>query len=173
MDAERSLLLAELFEAIVVAGGDRGAVVSVHAGDPEPAPFALLDLASDLPRTEFAPEPLGLAWANGIPGFCDVPDVARHGGGSRKPAWRGGGRGGHEPRAVFAASFGSDGLMPWFLVVDGRTPRTLLCSEQRRRLAFIAGRCAGVVLHHDLASNPRPAMQQQAWGSVLGASLEP
>lgn len=142
-DVARAALLHDLRAAIAVAGGDRAAVVWVDEyGRGFVHPHAVLDLAFDVPRREFPSEPLAAAWVHGAPSVCDVPDRGRPSHALQRGA----------ARSVYAVALGSDGLRTWFFVVDGIAPREPLRGRAAERIAFLAGRCTGMVLHNDMDS---------------------
>lgn len=139
-DAEKSLILNEIWRALLLAGGDRGAIVWLDEyGSNLPHAFAVLDLASDRPRRLFSQIPLTSAWEMGVPGLLDLPDAEQE---------LGSDVGGI--RSVCAIALGSDGPRSWFLVVDSLTPRPSLSPFQAAELMFLAGQCASVLLHRDL-----------------------
>ena len=139
-DAEKSQILHQVWRALLLVGGDRGAVVWLDEYGPGlPHAFALLDLASDRPRRLFSPVPFASAWEAGVPGLLDLPDAE-----SRLGRDYGG------VRSVSAVSLGSDGPRSWFLVVDSLTPRPTLSPQAAGEFMFIAGQCASIVLHRDL-----------------------
>lgn len=139
-DRNRSRLLEHLWQAVSVAGGDRGAVVWLDEYGPGLAhPHTVLDLATDHPRRSFSAVPLRAAWETRVPGLLDIP----------QPGGRWGGLG--EGVASFCAvSLGSDGPRSWFLVVDSLTPRVALSEEAAGYLMFLAGETASIILHRDL-----------------------
>jgi tetratricopeptide (TPR) repeat protein len=50
-----------------------------------------------------------------------------------------------------AVALGSDGARAWFLVADGMSARVPLDRDTSGRLMYLAGECAAVVLHRDVA----------------------
>lgn len=140
-DRERALLLGYLWSAVSVASGDRGAVVWVDEYGPGLVHgHVILDLTSDRPRRAFQPEPLRMAWSEGVPGFFDSTgrDV---------------GQGVFDPvayRSVCAVALGSDGLRAWFVVVDSQTPRPRLSAEAAAEMMFLAGECSAILMHRDM-----------------------
>lgn len=146
-DYERSRLVLQLWRAVSLLGADRAAAVWVDEYGPGLAHvYCLLDLAADPPRRSFSLDLLRAAWAQGVPGMWDVPDVDR----SYSVALPDGVRSG------CAIALGSDGARAWFLVVDSHTARQLVSASVCAELMFSAGECAGLVLHRDLGE-PRQA----------------
>ena len=140
-DANRSKILQHLWEALSLAGADRGAVVWLDEYGPGSAhPHALLDLAADRPRRFFSPIPLRAAWDSGVPGLFDLPQA--------EGRW---GRLGEGIASTSVIALGSDGPRSWFLVIDSLTPRVALNRRTAGDLMFLAGEIASVVLHRDLA----------------------
>jgi len=137
-DPERASLLPDLRSAIAVAGGERAAVLQIYGGGDSPAyAWAVLDLGSDAPRRSFSPTLLARVPSGELSSaIIDLPDGA-------------GSLGAGALRSFFAAFIGNDQLHTWFLAVDGRTPRRPLSGDAIASLAFLAGRCAGCVLHRD------------------------
>lgn len=141
-DPDRSLILGHLRVAVSLVEGDRAAVVWVDEYGPGLVHVhCLLDLGSDRPRRRFAMELLRRAWEDGVPGLYDFPDLDRLEIGGGPDGVRGG----------CTVALGSDGARAWFLVVDGLTPRAPLSNEAGGALMFLAGKCAAMVLHRDLA----------------------
>lgn len=139
-DAEKSLVLHQLWRALFLVGGDRAGVVWLDEYGPGvPHAFALLDLASDRPRRFFASAPFTSAWEGGVPGLLDLPDAEEIAGPDRKGI-----------RSVCAVSLGSDGPRSWFMYVDSLTPRPALSPDLAGEVMFIAGECASILLHRDL-----------------------
>jgi len=136
-DPVRSELLEHLNELTDILGADRAAAVwldeyaadSVHA-------HVTLDLLSDRPRRSFPVEPLDRAWELGLPGVFE--------GSADTPKRIGEGAG------LFAVALGSDGVRAWFLACDSVGPRPRLGKKERQRVLFLAGACAGILLHQDL-----------------------
>lgn len=141
-DPDRSLILGHLRVAVSLVEGDRAAVVWVDEYGPGLVHVhCLLDLGSDRPRRHFSMELLRRAWEDGVPGLYDFPDLDRLEIGGVPDGVRGG----------CTVALGSDGARAWFLVVDGLTPRGPLSDEAGGALMFLAGKCAAMVLHRDLA----------------------
>jgi len=136
-DPVRSELLEHLNELTDILGADRAAAVWIdeYAGDSVHA-HVTLDLLSDRPRRSFPVEPLDCAWELGLPGVFE---------GSTDAAKRIG-----EGAGLFAVALGSDGVRAWFLACDSVGPRPRLGNEERQRVLFLAGACAGILLHQDL-----------------------
>ena len=139
-DAEKHRILDQIWRALTLVQGDRGAVVWLDDYGPGlPHAYALLDLASDRPRRLFSPAPFAGAWDVGVPGLLDIPD-----------AWEKLGKDGAGIRSVCTVALGSDGPRSWFLCLDSLTPRTSLSTSVAGDLMFIAGECASLLLHRDL-----------------------
>lgn len=141
-DPERSVVLGHLRVALSLIGGDRAAVVWVDEYGPGLVHVhCLLDIGSDRPRREFSMELLRRAWEDGVPGLYDFSDLERVDPAVAPEGVRGG----------CTVALGSDGARAWFLVVDALTPRSPLTEETGGALMFLAGKCAAMVLHRDLA----------------------
>ena len=139
-DAEKYRILHQIWRAVSLVQGDRGAVVWVDDYGPGlPHAYALLDLASDRPRRVFSPAPFAGAWDVGVPGLLDLPDA-----GDKL------GTDGRGVRSVCTVALGSDGPRSWFLCLDSLTPRGSLSTLVAGDLMFIAGECASILLHRDL-----------------------
>jgi tetratricopeptide (TPR) repeat protein len=139
-DRERALLLRYLWSAASVASGDRAAIVWVDEYGPGLVhAHVILDLISDHPRRAFPPEPLRLAWSEGVPGLYDVCE---------RESGHLGDSGGY--RSVCAVALGSDGLKAWFVVVDGQTPRPRLSKDASAQMMFLAGECSAILMHRDM-----------------------
>ena len=140
-DRERALLLRYLWSAASVTSADRAAVVWVDEYGPGLVHgHVILDLCSDRPRRAFQPEPLRMAWSEGVPGLYDA-------------GGRDGAHGLFEAgayRSVCAVALGSDGLRAWFVVMDGQTPRPLLTSDAAAEIMFLAGECSAILMHRDM-----------------------
>ena len=137
-------------------GSDRAAAVWIDEYGPGLVhPHVVLDLISDTPRRRFAAEPLRMAWNDGVPGKLDIPDLDRSGPIPIHDA----------ARSLCAVALGSDGTKAWFLVADGLNTRLPLDRETAGRLMFVAGECAGVLLHRDLpaGSGGRPRQRFAGW----------
>ena len=80
-----------------------------------------------------------------MPGKIDLPDLGRSGLISIHDA----------TRSLCAVALGSDGSRAWFLIVEGLGARLPLDGETSGRLMFLAGECAGVLLHRDLPAGGR------------------
>ena len=140
LDPDRLRVLHHLGEAVERSGGDRAAVVWLDEYDVElPHPFAVLDLGADTPRRDVSVELIHRVWRDGGPTALDVP--GREAVGVLAP---------DAARAAFAVSLGSDGLRAWFFVLEWPRPRDPLPPDVVDDLLFLAGECAGVVLHRDL-----------------------
>lgn len=141
VDVERSRVVEHLAEVARLLACDRAAVVWVDEYGPGHVhAHVVLDLVSDVPRRRFPAEPLRLAWNDGVPGKLDLPDLER---GTAIPLHEAG-------RSLCAVALGSDGTRAWFLVADGFSARVPLDRDTSGHLMFLAGECAGVVLHRDL-----------------------
>lgn len=97
--------------------------------------YCILDLLRERPRTRFDVK-LAEAWSGGIPTYRD--EAASGNTGTRGNA--------------LSIALGGDGSYSWFIVADALAPRVPPSREARDELMFCAGRCAGVLLHSDLAS---------------------
>ena len=145
-DGERFRVVHHLAEAARLLAADRVAAVWIDEYGPGVVhPDTVLDLLSDIPRRRFAAEPLRLAWNDGVPGKIDLPDLGRSGLISIHDA----------TRSLCAVALGSDGSRAWFLIVEGLGARLPLDGETSGRLMFLAGECAGVLLHRDLPAGGR------------------
>jgi tetratricopeptide (TPR) repeat protein len=144
-------------------GSDRAAAVWIDEYGPGLVhAHAVVDLLSDTPRRRFAAEPLRMAWNDGVPGKLDVPDVDRSG---PIPIHDAG-------RSLCAVALGSDGTKAWFLVADGLNTRLPLDRETSGQLMFIAGECAGVLLHRDLPAGTRGRPRQRFAGWPVLRDIE-
>ncbi|MGW8266261.1 MAG: hypothetical protein ACWGSQ_07830 [Longimicrobiales bacterium] len=154
-DAEKSLILQQLWRALLLVGGDRGGIVWLDEYGPGvPHAFALLDLASDRPRRFFPAGAFSSAWEAGVPGLLDLPHAGEVVGPDRRGI-----------RSVCAVSLGSDGPRSWFLYLDSLTPRPALSPDLAGDIMFIAGECASILLHRDLQeehSAARPLSSSRA-----------
>lgn len=135
-EGERSRFALPVWRAVYLVGGERGALVWVDDYD-KPGkqlhPFFVLDLASETPRTTFPPELLGELRGN------------EGGGPILSETFPGG-------AAVF---LGVGEGRRWFLVVhDGGLPRQPMDGTARNDLLFLAGECAGLLLHRRLDEHP-------------------
>ena len=145
-DPERRHVLEHLSGVVTLLGCDRAAAVWVDEYGPGLVHVhTILDLHSDAPRRRFPVEPLRLAWNDGVPGKLDLFDLGRS-----TPLLL------HDAaRSLCALALGSDGARGWFLVADGLAARVPLDRETSGHLMFLAGECAAVLLHRDLARRPR------------------
>ncbi len=140
-DPERSRVASRLAEALAVVEGDRASAVWVDEYGPGLVHVhCLIDAGADEPRGDFPIEPLRDAWDRGVPGLLDRPGSELSGG------TQGG------ARSLRAVALGSDGSRAWFVIVDSAGRRIPLDAIRRTRLMFVAGECAGVLLHQDVAS---------------------
>lgn len=147
-DGDRSKLVMRLWEAVEVVRADRAAVVWIDEYGPGMVHVhCLLDLGAETPRRAFAIEPLRRAWEEGIPGLLDESELT-HSGDRILP---------EGPRSLSAVALGSDGVRAWFLVADSRSPRSPLSEMAVESLMFLAGECASIVLHQDLAGSAESA----------------
>lgn len=143
-DPDRSVILGHLRVALSLLDGDRAAVVWIDEYGPGLVHVhCLLDVGSDRPRREFSMELLRRAWEDGVPGLYDFPDLSREEVAAGPDA----------PRSGCSVALGSDGARAWFLVVDALTPRPSLPDPVAGGLMFVAGKCAAMVLHRDLAAS--------------------
>lgn len=150
-EPDRSRILVHLARAVDRLAGDRGAVVWIDEYGPGIVhPHVVLDLASDVPRRDFPVELFERSWEDGVPGFVDEPDLEAGG----EPSTSG--------RSRAAVSLGSDGVRCWFLVVESLAPRQPLGPDDVEKLLFLAGECAGIVLHADLAED-EPRSGPASW----------
>jgi len=153
-DAHKSAILAHLVEVADLSGADRVATVWLEEyGNGLIHPHVVLDHSSDRPRRTFSPEPLCEAWELGVPGAHDRP---------AEPAAR--------LPATLAVALGSDGTRAWFLVAESVYGRASLDGRARDRIMFLAGECAGILLHRDLdllARGGRPGVASFAGWRIL------
>jgi hypothetical protein len=134
IDPRKRAVFGHLTEVVDLTGADRAATVWVDEYGTELVhPHVLLDQLQDRPRRGFSVEPLREAWHLGVPSAHDRPP---------------------QPRAAipttFAVALGSDGARAWFLVAESVAPRPALDADVRDRVMFLAGECAGILLHRDL-----------------------
>ena len=162
-DSERLKIVEHLAAVSRLLGSDRVATVWIDEYGPGLVhPHVVLDLAMDVPRRRFAAEPLRMAWNDGVPGKLDVPDVDR---GAAIPI--------HDAaRSLCAVALGSDGAKAWFLVADGLNARLPLDRETSGALMFLAGECAGVLLHRDLPAGTRGRPRQRFAGWPVLRDIE-
>ncbi|NNF26204.1 MAG: hypothetical protein HKN73_03135, partial [Gemmatimonadetes bacterium] len=135
-DPQRSEVSRCLAEVAAATGADRVAVGSVDELDG--AVFkaeCMLDLLRSVPRREFPALPRE-AGMSSVPAFWEM-------GGSREQGGRGTGLG---------VSLGGDGARTWFLLADSLIARPPLAPSVVEEVLFLAGRCAGVLLHKDLGA---------------------
>jgi len=136
-EGERSRFALPVWRAVYLVGGERGALVWVDDDDgpgKQLHPFFVLDLASETPRTTFPPELLGELRGN--EGVGPILSETFPGG-----------------AAVF---LGVGEKRRWFLVVhDGGLPRQPMDGTARNDLLFLAGECAGLLLHRRLDEHPQ------------------
>lgn len=125
-EGERSRLALPVWRAVYLLDGDRGGVVWTSSPGGAPHALFVLDLGANPARTDFG--------AGVVEGF-----------------------GGREPPAVrvrdegVAVLLARDEHRSWYLVVVGRDPDQGEPSpESREDLLFLAGECAGLLLHWEL-----------------------
>jgi tetratricopeptide (TPR) repeat protein len=162
-DAERLKIMEHLAGVSRLLGSDRVAAVWIDEYGPGLVhPHVVLDLISDTPRRRFSADPLRMAWNDGVPGKLDLPDVDRSG---PIPI--------HDTaRSLCAVALGSDGAKAWFLVADGLNTRLPLDRETSGALMFLAGECAGVLLHRDLPAGTRGRPRQRFAGWPVLRDIE-
>jgi len=150
-EGERSRFALPVWRAVYLVGGERGALVWVDDEDAGRTlnPFFVLDLASETPRTSFATELLGELRGSEVAG----PTLSE--------TFPGG-------AAVF---LGAGDHRRWFLVVhDGGLPRQAMDASSRNDLLFLAGECAGLLLHRRLDQNPAETLGEngEVWTADAG-----
>jgi hypothetical protein len=132
-EGERARFALPLWRIVYLAGGSRGAILWVPAGDDRPArlnPFIVLDLAHDPARTGF-------------------DAVLVHGlDGSAAPTLR------DRPGEGVAVHLGEHEGRRWYLVVDETSEEGRPGAEGRVRddILFLAGECAGLLFFRGFAS---------------------
>ena len=155
-DSDRLQVIEHLAGVTSLLGCDRAATVWLDEYGPGLVHVhAIVDLVSDVPRRRFPVESLRLAWNDGVPGKLDVSDLAQS---AAIPI--------HDVAgSLCTVALGSDGARAWFLVTDGMRARLPLDSETSGRLMFLAGECAGVLLHRDVpgASQGRSGERFAGW----------
>ena len=140
-DSDRLQVVEHLSGIASLLGCDRAAIVWLDEYGPGLVHVhTVLDLISDVPRRSFPAEALHLAWNDGVPGKLDLFDLGQS---AAIPLHDAAG-------SLCAVALGSDGARAWFLVTDGMRARLPLDGETSGRLMFLAGECAGVLLHRDL-----------------------
>ena len=156
-------MLEHLSAVVTLLGCDRAAAVWVDEYGPGLVHVhTILDLVSDAPRRRFPAEPLRLAWNDGVPGKLDLFDLART---ASIPL--------HDAvRSLCAVALGSDGARAWFLVADGLATRVPLDRETSGQLMFLAGECAAVLLHRDLANGSRSRQRERFAGWPVLRDIE-
>jgi hypothetical protein len=148
-EGERSRFALPVWRAVYLVGGERGGLVWVEDDDTGKTlnPFFVLDLASETPRTTFATELLGDLRGSEVAG----PILSE--------SFPGG-------AAVF---LGVGENRRWFLVVhDGGLPRQPMDASSRNDLLFLAGECAGLLLHRRLDQHPAEAENAEVWAAEAG-----
>lgn len=125
-EGERSRLALPVWRAVYLLDGDRGGIVWTSLSEGVPRAFFVLDLAANPARTEF---------------HESVTEGFR---GRDPPALEFGEEG-------VAVLLGRDEHRSWFLLVAGRDPGVDEPSARHREdLLFLAGECAGLLLHREL-----------------------
>ena len=153
-DSERLQVVEHLSGVTSLLGCDRAAIVWLDEYGPGLVHVhAVLDLVSDAPRRSFSVESLQLAWNDGVPGKLDLFDLGQP---STIPLHDAAG-------SLCAVALGSDGARAWFLVTDGLRARLPLDGQTSGHLMFLAGECAGVLLHRDLRSHGREGDRFAGW----------
>ena len=150
-EGERSRFALPVWRAVYLVGGERGGLVWLDDRDAGKTlnPFFVLDLASETPRTSFSTELLGDLRGSEVAG----PILSE--------SFPGG-------SAVFLGA-GED--RRWFLVVhDGGLPRQPMDASSRNDLLFLAGECAGLLLHRRLDQHPAETQgaEAEAWSAEAG-----
>jgi hypothetical protein len=134
-EGEKSRFALPLWRVVYLAGGTRGGLVWIPAGDDRPArlrPFFVLDVKEDPARTRFAP---GLA--HGMKD-CPAPTLREKGG------------------EGLVVHLGEQDGRRWFLVVDelGEREGSTEGPESGRvrdDILFMAGECAGLLFFRGFA----------------------
>lgn len=128
-EGERSRFALPVWRAVYLLAGDRGGIVWTSPSDEAPRAFFVLDLAADPARTTFDPTLTG-------------------------------GLGGREAPAVevldeaVTVLLARDEHRSWYLVVVGRSAdEEEPGARAREDLLFLAGECAGLLVHRDMASD--------------------
>ena len=153
-DPERLQVVEHLSAVTSLLGCDRAAIVWLDEYGPALVHVhAVLDLVSDAPRRGFSVESLQLAWNDGVPGKLDLFDLGQA---PAIPLHDAAG-------SLCAVALGSDGARAWFLVTDGLRARLPLDGQTSGHLMFLAGECAGVLLHRDLRSHGREGDRFAGW----------
>ena len=145
-DPQRSEVSRCLAAVATATGADRVAVGYVDEVDGTRFKAeCLLDLLKSLPRRDFPPLPTGAA-SGSIPTFWETR-------GARDRGPRGSGLG---------VALGGDGTRTWFLIADSLISRPALAPRVVEEVLFLAGRCAGVLLHGDLGHAEAPEARDSA-----------
>lgn len=132
-DGERARFALPLWRIVYLAGGARGGLVWVPAGDDRPSrlnPFVVLDLAEDPARTRFQPQVV-----TGLEGSA-APTLRASSDGS------------------LAIHLGEHEGRRWFLVVDEAAKdrgAAALDGRVRDDILFLAGECAGLLFFRGFA----------------------
>lgn len=130
-DPQRNEVSRCLADVATATGADRVAVGYVD--ESEGLRFkaeCLLDLLRSVPRKDFPPLPAA-AGTSSVPAF-----------------WETGGSG--DRGSGLGVSLGGDGTRSWFLLADSLIARPASAPAVVEEVLFLAGRCAGVLLHKDL-----------------------
>jgi len=125
-EGERSRFALPVWRAIYVLDGDRGGIVWIDGKGGAVRSLFVLDLAESPARTAFDDEGVRRI-ARGDPPVVDLAEGAS---------------------TVLLAQ---DDRRSWFLIVTGaRVGREDLTVRKREDLLFLAGECAGLLLHREL-----------------------
>lgn len=125
-EGERSRFALPVWRAVYLLGGDRGGIIWTPPSGRSPRAFFVLDLASDPARTEF-----GDGVTDGLHGR-EAPAVEVR----------------DETVTVLLAR---EEHRSWYLTVVGREPDEGEPSARAREdLLFLAGECAGLILHREM-----------------------
>ena len=127
-EGERSRFALPVWRAVYLLDGERGAIAWASPSDRDPRAYFVLDLKAEPARTDFAG-----GWMAELRGR-DAPSVEV----------------GETSVAVLLAR---DEHRSWYLVVEGRDSEASEPGrEAREDLLFLAGECAGLLLHRSMGS---------------------
>lgn len=128
-EGERSRFALPMWRAIYLVQGHWGALLWGR-DDHVPRtlqPYFVLDLEAEPARTAADPVTVDGLWTGEAPTLRD------------------------QPPGPVAVLLGSRGGRRWFLVLQGMPREERLASDVRDDLLFLAGECAGLLFHRDLA----------------------